>query len=350
MEAEIVEKTINTNKWSFFLPIIIWTIILFVLILLSLCVGRYPISFKELFGWLYSAVTDWQSVKDQQLSYVFINLRLPRILTAVVTGAALAAAGAAYQGIFSNPMVSPDILGASTGAGFGAAIGILLSLPAFGIQISAFVFGLIAVGVSVFITASIGKVYNVVLVLVLSGMIVSSMFGSFVAVVKYIADPFKQLPEITFWLMGSLSSIDTKAMAFVIPTVLFGILLLYCIRWRINIMTFGDEEAKALGVNTTAIRLIVIAAATLITSSVVSLCGQIAWVGLIIPHLSRMIVGPDYNRLLPLSILMGGTYLLAVDDLARTMMQTEIPLGILTSLIGAPFFIFLLLRTGKRRA
>ena len=350
MEAEIVEKTINTNKWSFFLPIIIWTIILFVLILLSLCVGRYPISFKELFGWLYSAITDWQSVKDQQLSYVFINLRLPRILTAVVTGAALAAAGAAYQGIFSNPMVSPDILGASTGAGFGAAIGILLSLPAFGIQLSAFVFGLIAVGVSVFITASVGKVYNVVLLLVLSGMIVSSMFGSFVAVTKYIADPYRQLPEITFWLMGSLSSVDTKAMKFAIPTVLFGLILLYCIRWRINIMTFGDEEAKALGVNTSAVRMIVISAATLITSSVVSLCGQIAWVGLIIPHLSRMLVGPDYNRLLPLSILMGGSYLLAVDDIARMAMQTEIPLGILTSLIGAPFFIFLLLRTGKRRA
>ncbi len=350
MEAENNKDNVIVKKPDSLIHIYIWAIILLVLSLLSLCVGRFPVSLQQLGNWLYSAVTDWSSVKDDQLSYVFISLRFPRILTAIITGAALAAAGAAYQGIFCNPMVSPDILGASTGAGFGAAVAIVLGCSAFGIQTSAFIFGLIAVGISVFITSSVGRVYNIILVLVLSGMIVSSMFGSFVAVTKYVADPYRQLPEITFWLMGSLSSIDTKAMKFAIPTVLFGLILLYCIRWRINIMTFGDEEAKALGVNTSAVRMIVISAATLITSSVVSLCGQIAWVGLIIPHLSRMLVGPDYNRLLPLSILMGGSYLLAVDDIARMAMQTEIPLGILTSLIGAPFFIFLLLRTGKRRA
>lgn len=348
MDADKKKTIITLQKPNSSFHIYIWAVFLFVLAILSLCVGRFPVSFQQLCNWLYSAVTDWSSVKDEQLSYVFINLRFPRIITAIVTGAALAAAGAAYQGIFCNPMVSPDILGASTGAGFGAAVAIILGLSALGIQFSAFVFGLIAVGISIFITASVGRTYNVTLVLVLSGMIVSSMFGSFVSITKYVADPYRQLPEITFWLMGSLASIDTNAMRFVIPIVLFGLVVLYTIRWRINIMTFGDEEAKALGVNTTLVRLVVIAAATLITSSVVSLCGQIAWIGLIIPHLSRMLVGPDYNRLLPLSVLMGGAYLLAVDDIARVAMQTEIPLGILTSLIGAPFFIFLLLKTGKR--
>ncbi len=344
-----ISSIIDLKRKDSYFQVYIWALILTAIVVLSLYVGRFPITFKQLFSWIYSAITDWNSIKDDQLTFVLCNIRFPRILTAIVTGAALASAGAAYQGIFCNPMVSPDILGASTGAGFGAAIGILLSLPAFGIQFTAFTFGLIAVGLSVFITASVGRVYNVILVLVLAGMIVSSMFGSFIAVAKYIADPYRQLQEITFWLMGSLASIDTKSMKIVIPIVFIGIILLYCIRWRINIMTFGDEEAKALGVNTTAVRLIVIMAATLITSAVVSLCGQIAWVGLIIPHLSRMLIGPDYNKLLPLSMLMGGTYLLAVDDIARTAMQTEIPLGILTSLIGAPFFIYLLLRSGKRK-
>ena len=348
MDAEKNNTIINIKRPDSIIHIYVWAIILCVLAFLSLCVGRFPVSFQQLCDWVYSAVTDWPSVKDEQLSYVFINLRFPRIITAIVAGAALAAAGAAYQGIFCNPMFSPDILGASMGAGFGAALALILGLSAFGIQIYAFIFGLVAVGISVFITASVGRRYNVILVLVLSGMIVSSMFGSFVSVTKYVADPYRQLPEITFWLMGSLASIDTTAMLYVIPIVLFGLILLYSIRWRINIMTFGDEEAKALGVNTTLVRIVVIAGATLITSSVVSLCGQIAWIGLIIPHLSRMLVGPDYNRLLPLSVLMGGSYLLAVDDIARVAMQTEIPLGILTSLIGAPFFIFLLLRTGKQ--
>ena len=337
-----------TRKSSGFWLISLWIAILIILVLFSFCLGRYPIDIQQFFKWIFSAITDWSSIEKDSLTYVFCNIRFPRILTAVITGAALAAAGAAYQGIFCNPMVSPDILGASAGAGFGAAVGILLSLSFWGIQVTAFIFGLIAVGLSVFITMSVGRVYNVILVLVLAGMIVSSMFGSFVAITKYIADPYRQLPEITFWLMGSLASIDSDAIIIAVPIVLIGLILLYCIRWRINIMTFGDEEAKALGVNTKAVRLIVITAATLITSAVVSVCGQIAWVGLIIPHLCRMMIGPDYNKLLPLSIIVGGTYLLAVDNVARISLQTEIPLGILTSLIGAPFFIFLLLRAGKK--
>ena len=343
------KQIINNNNRNSFSHIKIWVLVLLLMIIFSFCLGRFPISIRQFFDWLYMAITDWSSIKDERLTHVICNIRFPRILTAVATGAALAAAGAAYQGIFCNPMVSPDILGASTGAGFGAAIGILLSLSFFGIQVTAFIFGLIAVSLSLFITASVGRVYNVILVLVLAGMIVSSMFGSFISVAKYLADPYSQLPEITFWLMGSLTSIDTNALTLAIPIVLIGLILLYLIRWRINIMTFGDEEAKALGVNTRAVRLIVITAATLITSTVVSICGQIAWIGLIIPHFARILTGPDYNKLLPLSILIGGTYLLAVDDIARTAMKTEIPLGIITSLIGAPFFIYLLLRLGKRK-
>ncbi len=343
------KQIINNDNRNSFSHIKIWAFVLFLMIIISFCLGRYPISLNQLFEWLYMAISDWSSIKDDGLTHVICHIRFPRILTAVITGAALAAAGAAYQGIFCNPMVSPDILGASTGAGFGAAIGILFSLSFFGIQVTAFLFGLVAVSLSLFITASVGRVYNVILVLVLAGMIVSSMFGSFISVAKYLADPYSQLPEITFWLMGSLTSIDTDAIKIAVPIVLSGLILLYLIRWRINIMTFGDEEAKALGVNTKAVRLIVITAATLITSTVVSICGQIAWIGLIIPHFARMLTGPDYNRLLPLSILIGGTYLLVVDNIARTAMRTEIPLGIITSLIGAPFFIYLLLRLGKRK-
>ena len=347
-DTEFKNSLAKKNNNGFWL-ISFWLVILVVLVSFSFCIGRYPIKIYQFFNWIYSAFTDWSSLEKNPLTYVFCSIRFPRILTAIITGAALAAAGAAYQGIFCNPMVSPDILGASAGASFGAAVGILLSLSFGGIQLSAFIFGLIAVGLSVFITMSVGRVYNVILVLVLAGMVVSSLFGSFIAITKYIADPYRQLAEITFWLMGSLASVDSNAIIIAVPIVLVGLILLYCIRWRINIMTFGDEEAKALGVNTKAVRFIVITAATLITSSVVSICGQIAWVGLIIPHLCRMMIGPDYNKLLPLSILVGGTYLLAVDDLARILTKTEIPLGILTSLIGAPFFIFLLLRSGKKR-
>lgn len=345
---KLTDYIFNENRS--FIHLWLWFIILLALILLSLTLGRFPIGISELLDWLWKATTDWQSVKESQLTYVICNIRFPRVFTAMLTGAALAAAGAAYQGIFCNPMVSPDILGASTGAGFGAALGILLSLPLVGIQVTAFLFGLIAVGLSVFITASVGRNYNVVLVLVLAGMVVSSMFGSFVACAKYLADPYRQLPEITFWLMGSLASVDTKSLLFVFPSISIGIILLYNLRWRINIMTFGEEEARSMGVNTKLVRLAVIAAATLVTSAVISICGQIAWVGLIIPHLSRMIIGPDYNKLLPLSVFIGGSYLMLVDNIARIAMQTEIPLGILTSLIGAPFFIFLLLKTGSRKA
>ena len=343
----VEEIELKPNKTRF--QIMLGLLILGALILFSMTLGRFPITFIELANWLCSAVTDWSSIAESQLTYVFVKIRLPRIILAVFSGAALAAAGAAYQGIFCNPMVSPDILGASAGAGFGAAIGILFSLPFLGIQLTAFVFGLLAVGVSIFITSAVGRNYNVILVLVLAGMIVSSMFGSFLAVIKYIADPYGQLPEITFWLMGSLTSTDMKAMGLALPILIFGLALLFFVRWRINIMTFGEEEARAMGVNTTVIRLIVIAGATLITSVVVSVCGQIAWIGLVIPHLSRMITGPDYTRLLPLSMLMGGAYLLIVDDISRTAMATEIPIGILTSLIGAPFFLFLLFKTGKKR-
>ena len=348
MANECVEKS-DIKKDGSRLQIIIWSVLLCVLIFFSLTLGRFPISFKDLCNWLNGAFADWPSVAESQLTYVLLKIRLPRIVLAVLAGSALAAAGAAYQGIFCNPMVSPDILGASAGAGFGAAVGILMSLPFLGIQTTAFVLGLVAVGLSLFITASVGRNYNVILVLVLAGMIVSSMFTSFIAVAKYLADPYSQLPEITFWLMGSLASVDTKTMTFALPAIIIGLIVLFSIRWRINIMTFGEEEAQTMGVNTKMVRLVVITGATLITAVVVSVCGQIAWIGLVIPHLSRMIVGPGYNRLLPLSMLMGGSYLLFVDDIARTAMQTEIPLGILTSLIGAPFFIYLLLKTGKRK-
>jgi iron complex transport system permease protein len=244
-------------------------------------------------------------------------------------------------------MVSPDILGASAGAGFGAAWGILLSLPAAGIQALSFVSGLAAVALSYLISKAVGRRDNTTLVLVLSGMVVSALFSAFVSIVKYMADPYSKLPEITYWLMGSLSSLTAGDLLFALAPALAGALALMLVRWRLNVLAFGDEEAAALGVHTGKLRFAVILSATVVTSSVVSVSGQVGWVGLVIPHVSRMLVGPNYSHLLPASVVVGGFFLLLVDNVARNLLQVEIPLGILTAVIGAPFFVYLLLRGEK---
>ncbi|HXF53366.1 MAG TPA: iron ABC transporter permease, partial [Hyphomicrobiaceae bacterium] len=261
----------------------------------------------------------------------------------VLVGAALAAAGAAYQGLFRNPLVSPDILGVSTGAGLGAVLGIFLSLPVGGIQLSAFAMGLATVGLVYFIATLVAN-REPILVLVLSGVVVGSLAGAAVSLLKILADPYDQLPAIVFWLLGSLSSIRKGDVWSSAPFVLIGLVPLVLLRWRINVLSLGDEEAKALGVEAGRLRFVVISAATLITASVVAISGVIGWVGLVIPHLARMLVGPNFDRLLPTSMLMGGGYLLIVDTLARTVGRIEVPLGILTAIVGAPFFLWLLVR------
>lgn len=260
-------------------------------------------------------------------------------------GGALAISGAAYQGLFRNPMVSPDILGASTGASFGAALALLLSLGSLPVRAAAFAGGLAAVFITYTAARSIGRGSSQVLLLVLCGMIVSALFQAFVSTIKYTADPDSKLPEITYWLMGSIAKVTWSDLRlFAIPFIL-GVVPLLAMRWRLNILAFGDEEAESLGINAAALRLVSIVCATLLTASCVAVSGVIGWVGLIMPHVVRFIAGPDNRIVVPLSVILGGAFLIAVDTACRTVISSEIPLGILTSIIGAPLFFLVLLRT-----
>jgi iron complex transport system permease protein len=272
---------------------------------------------------------------------VVVNVRGPRIAAAILVGGALAAAGAAYQGLFRNPLVSPDILGVSTGSALGAVLGIYFSLGVVAIQTLAFVVGLGAVAVVYVVGAALRR-HDPVLVLVLAGIVIGTLLGSCVSLLKYLADPYNQLPAITFWLLGSLASVTPADVWAVVPSVLLGLLPLLLLRWRMNVMTLGEDEARALGVDTRRLRLAVIGAATLMTAAVVSISGVVGWIGLLVPHLARLLVGPDFRRLLPASILLGAGYLLGVDTLARTLARVEVPLGVLTAFLGAPFFIWVL--------
>ncbi len=262
----------------------------------------------------------------------------------MLVGGGLSLAGAAYQGLFNNPMVSPDILGASAGAGFGAALGILCGFHVVAIQGLSFAMGLLAVGLAWFIGAGLGRRGDPVLMLVLVGILVSSVFTALITLTKYLADPMNAMQAITFWLLGSFASINPKDVKLSAIPILAGCVPLFLLRWRLNILCLGEEEARTLGLNTRWLRLIVIIAATLITATSVSICGMVGWIGLVVPHLARMVVGPNYKVLVPTAALMGACFLLLVDDVARTAAALEIPVGILTALIGAPFFLFLLMR------
>jgi iron complex transport system permease protein len=312
-----------------------------VLILAAALVGAYPVSLAELAAAIWRRIAG--AAPEGRIDTVLFEVRFPRVLAAVLGGAALAGAGAAYQTLFRNPLVSPDILGVSTGAGLGAVLGIFLSLPVIGIQLIAFVMGLATVAL-VYAIASVVRGRDPILVLVLAGVVVGSLTGAAISLMKILADPYDQLPAIVFWLLGSFSAIRKGEVWTALPMVLIGLLPLLALRWRINVLSLGDEEAKALGVEAGRLRLAVIAAATLMTASVVAISGVIGWVGLVIPHIARMLVGPSFDRLLPTAMLMGASYLLLVDTLARTMARIEVPIGILTAILGAPFFLWLLLR------
>lgn len=283
---------------------------------------------------------------DRQAEIVVWNIRLPRVAGALLVGAALAAAGASYQALFRNPLVSPDILGVSAGAGLGAVAGIFLSLPVAAIQGTAFAGGMIAVGI-VTLVAGLVRHTDRTLTLVLIGVVIGALAGAATSLLKVLADPYDQLPAITFWLLGSLATVSTRDILPALPMVALGLAPLAMLRWRINVLSLGDEEARSLGVEAGQTRFLVIAAATLVTASVTALAGVVGWVGLVIPHIARMLVGPGFGQLLPTSILIGAGYLLLVDTLARTMAHAEVPLGILTAVIGAPFFVWLLAR-GRR--
>jgi len=318
-------------------------ILLLLVLVSSLCVGRYPLSVSDLFRYVFTG-----QYTDASLPTVLLNVRLPRILGAVFVGGALSVAGAAYQGMFRNPMVSPDILGVSSGAGFGASLAITLSLPLLGIQLLAFGFGLVAVLLAILVGRIVGKNHDKILMLVLSGMVTGAIFNALISLMKYLADSDSKLPDITFWLMGSLAGIDMSELKVVIPVVLIGLIPLLLLGWRLNVLSFGDDEAKTMGVNTGRLRLIVIACSSLITASVVCVSGLIGWVGLIIPHFSRFLVGPDHKVMLPVAFLSGSIFMLLIDNVARSASSLEIPLGILISLIGAPLFLLFLARSTKK--
>lgn len=316
-----------------------------VLLVVSLFVGRYhvPVSFViddsiKTASYLLLGT----EVPASTGHTVLFSVRFPRILASLLVGSALSTAGASFQGVFRNPLVSPYILGVGAGAGFGACLAILLGGDHLIIQLLAFLFGLMAMFTCIGMSkASKG---TGTLVFVLSGIIVGSIFTALISLAKYVADPYDELPAIVFWLMGSLVDIRYKDLLWIIIPMFAGTLVLFLLRWRINVLSLGDEEARSLGVNVKNMRLLIIICATLVTSAAVSISGVIGWVGLVVPHISRMIVGPNYDRLLPMSIAIGASFMLVVDDLARTVTMTEIPLGIITSLVGAPLFALLLQR------
>lgn len=331
------------KKWI----LLILSVLLIATFAISFTLGRYAIPLSQLFEILFSKLFGFQATWDATIDTVLFKVRLPRLLAAILIGAALSLSGATYQGLFKNPMVSADILGASAGAGFGAAIAMLLSFDAVGIQLMSFAFGLGAVAITTVVSTIVGRGNDSTLLLVLTGMVVTSLFSSAIALIKYVADPDLKLREITFWLMGGLSAIRMNDLKIILIPMILGAVPLLLLRWRLNVLSFGDEEAQAMGIDTSRLRLITIICSTLLTASTVSIGGIIGWVGLVIPHLARMLVGPNYSILLPTSLLVGGLYLLIVDNVARCMFAMEIPLGILTSVIGAPFFIYLLMH-GKR--
>ncbi|MDR0439259.1 MAG: iron ABC transporter permease [Methanocalculaceae archaeon] len=277
---------------------------------------------------------------------VLFNIRLPRICSAILVGAALSTAGAAYQGMFQNPLVSPDILGASTGAGFGAAMAIYWDLGSCAITMFAFAGGLIAVGVAYLISHLTRG--SATLSMVLSGILIGSLFSATTSYIKLVADTDDQLPAITYWLMGSLAGATVDDVIFAGIVIVIGFVPLYLLRWRMNVLTLDEDEARSMGVNTNLLRLIVIICATLVTAVAVSISGIIGWIGLVIPHFCRMIFGYDYRRIIPAAAIMGAGFLLLVDDFSRTIATTEVPLGILTAFVGAPIFAYLLMMGGKR--
>ena len=312
-------------------------------IFITFFVGRYSIDPQTVLKTLLYkfGLISGNGLTNEDIAVVW-QLRLPRAVLGAAVGASLAASGAAFQGVFRNPLVNAGILGVSNGAGFGAALAILLFSSAAYTYSFAFIFGALAV----FLSYMIGRIYNTTptVMLILGGVIVSAFFSALISITKYVADPYNQLPAIVFWLMGSLASVGQKQFFALIPMGI-GLMIIYSVRWRINVLSMGDKEAIALGVNVSRNKLLIITGATMATAGAVCVSGVIGWVGLVIPHIGRMLVGNDNRLLVPVSISLGACFLVLMDMIARNLTGSEIPLGILTSLVGAPFFVYLLKKT-----
>ncbi len=311
----------------------------------SLCaflIGRYPVSPGEVLGIAFSRWFPIEPFWTERMAIVFVNVRWPRIALSVLVGMSLSAAGAAFQGVFQNPMASPDVLGASSGAGFGAALAIILGLGGAAVSLMAFGMGLLCVGLAMGVARRSGS--NPIVGLLLGGIMAGSIFSSATSFLKLIADPTDQLPAITYWLMGSLSGSKLSDLRFFAWPMLAGLAGLLSMSWKLNLLALGDDEARALGTNAPLVRALAVVFATLLTASSVAVSGVIGWVGLVVPHLCRKLVGGEYRYLMPASMLGGGLFLLLVDTVSRTVWTSEVPLGILTAFVGAPFFLWLLMR------
>lgn len=332
----------NNKKYVW---IIILIIILFFVSIYSFIAGNYNISAINIFSIIVEKMFNISIIDTSNMDKVIIwDIRLPRIIMAILAGIALSSAGAAYQGCFRNPLVEPFILGVSAGAAFGAALGILFPQVFIAVQISAFIFSMVAVSLSYFLAKYKNEVPAIGLVL--SGVIVGSIFGALVSILKYISED-AQLREITFWMMGGLyySTWNDIPINFVIIVTSF--IVIWVFAWKLNILSMGDYEAKSLGVNPEKYKVLFIVIATLMTSVCVSTVGIITWVGLMMPHAARLIVGPDNRFVIPVSAIMGAIYLIFCDTLSRTISSAEIPIGIITSIIGAPFLLWLLRTKSK---
>ncbi len=342
-------KRESAGDLSRFSPLVMPTLLVATLVL-SLSLARYTISPMRVLTVLWESlrsvlVPGSTATIEGTARTVVLAVRLPRVLTAMLVGAALATSGATLQGLFRNPLVSPGILGVSSGAGLGASLAILLvGFQAWVVQFSAFLFGMGAVVLVMLISGSSRK--TSMLMMVLAGVIVGALAEASISLVKFVADPEDTLPAIVYWLMGSLAGVTADSLRRVAPPIVAGVGLLIAMRWRINLLSLGDSDAQSLGVNVGASRWIAISAATITTAAAVSVAGVVGWVGLVVPHMSRMIVGADHRRLLPFSAAFGAVYLALIDNLARNLTTGEIPLGILNALVGAPFFAVLLRRTG----
>lgn len=337
---------------------ILLSLLIFVF-LISFSSGRYNMSISDVLASVYSGIKHgiWWLLSHLGISLketdfmtgpqdtVIWRVRMPRIFAAILVGSSLSVSGATYQGLFRNPMVSPDILGASAGSSVGACIMMLFNMGPVMVQIAAFSMGIFAVALSYFLSKSIGKGSNTILLLVLCGMTINTLFQAFVSITKYLADTDEQLPAMTYWLMGSLAKVSYKDLTFFLIPFLLGVIPIFSLRWKLNLLSFGEDEAKSMGIDVSTVRIVCIICATLLTAAVVSIAGTIGWVGLMIPHLVRFIVGPNNKIVIPFSLLTGALFMLIVDNFCRSLLAYEIPLGVLTSLIGAPFFIYILFRT-----
>ncbi len=327
---------------------------LVVVFLVSFAVGTYPLNPIEVIGGTFRHFFDAASIQAANLAgdntllgidKALFGIRFPRILVCMLVGAALSVAGASYQGMFKNPLTSPDLLGAAAGASLGACLALLLDLQGGYVQLFAFIGGMVAVLLTVSLNGLVK--YDALLGLVLGGIMVSTLFESGTSMIKLMADADDKLPEITYWLMGSFADVQDNDLIVCIIPMLAGLIILLSQSWKLNVMSFGDEEARSMGISTRRTRYIVIFAATLLTSTSVAVSGIIGWIGLVIPHLARAIVGPNYRVLLPVSMVVGATYLLVIDDICRVCFTPELPIGILTAIVGVPFFLFIFRRNMK---